>query len=327
MIAQSLWRDGDLKIENNHTRGDYREYFPRELEPHYLTRGADGAIYSIHPIGMPVIMAPIYAAGGYQAVVIVLVIMAAVAAALMWRTALVATNALGAATFGWAAVVATAPFLFNAFAVYPEIPAALAVALGFSLLMTTPTRLRSWVVVGLCCAALPWLSTKYAPMSAALVLVAAARIMFPHPVHCSTCAPCAPALLAHPAHLAHPAGARLRLLAAVGVPYAVSLALWFAFFYWIWGVPLPQAPYGAMVQTSPRNLIFGAPGLLFDQEFGLLPYAPVYILSVTGLWVMWRGGRALARQALEIAWPLAHFSERSARSASGGEGPRRRGVR
>ena len=49
VIAQSLWRDGDLKIENNHQRGDYREYFSRDLEPHYLTRGADGEIYSIHP--------------------------------------------------------------------------------------------------------------------------------------------------------------------------------------------------------------------------------------------------------------------------------------
>jgi len=27
VIAQSLWRDGDFKIENNHQRGDYREYF------------------------------------------------------------------------------------------------------------------------------------------------------------------------------------------------------------------------------------------------------------------------------------------------------------
>ncbi len=54
MIAQSLWRDGDLKIENNHTRGDYQEYFDRDLEPHYLTRGADSEIYSIHPVGLPV---------------------------------------------------------------------------------------------------------------------------------------------------------------------------------------------------------------------------------------------------------------------------------
>jgi hypothetical protein len=135
-------------------------------------------------------------------------------------------------------------------------------------------------------------------MSAALLLVAAARITYPG-------APGALGALgargAAGAQRAPGAGARLRLLAAIGVPYAVSLALWFAFFYWIWRVPLPQAPYGALVQTSPWNLIFGAPGLLFDQEFGLLPYAPVYILSMTGLWVMWRGGRSGRRQALEIA--------------------------
>jgi hypothetical protein len=305
VIAQSLWRDGDLKIENNHTRGDYREYFPRELEPHYLTRGADEEIYSIHPIGMPVLMTPIYAAGGYRAVVVAFVLMAAVAAALMWRTTLHATNELGATTFGWAAVVATSPFLFNAFAIYPEIPAALAVAAGFSMLSSSPTRLWSWVAVGLCCAALPWLSTKYAPMSAALVLVAAARVLAPG----RPGAPGAPGALgalgagAPGAHgVAGAAGAmtRLRPLAAIGVPYAVSLALWFSFFYWIWGVPLPQAPYGALVQTSPWNLVFGAPGLLFDQEYGLLPYAPVYILAVTGLWVMWRTDRSSRRQAVEV---------------------------
>jgi hypothetical protein len=282
VIAQSLWRDGDLKIENNHTRGDYMEYFPRELEPHYLTRGADGEIYSIHPVGMPVLMAPIYAAGGYRAVVAVFVLMAAAAAALMWRTTLAATNALGATTFAWGAIVATSPFLFNAFAIYPEIPAALAVAGSFAILIKSPTSLRAWVGVGVCCAVLPWLSTKYAPMSAALVLVAAARLIVP-------ARPGAPGALA-----------TWQLLAAVGVPYGVSLALWFAFFYWIWGVPLPQAPYGALVQTSPWNLVFGAPGLLFDQEYGLLPYAPVYVLAATGLWVMWRTDRVSRRQAIEI---------------------------
>ena len=41
VITQSLLRDGDLKIQNNHQRGDYREYYPADLEPHYLTRGTD----------------------------------------------------------------------------------------------------------------------------------------------------------------------------------------------------------------------------------------------------------------------------------------------
>ena len=54
------------------------EYFPLDLEPHYLTRGVDGEIYSIHPVGMPVLIAPVYAAGGYRAVVVLFALMAAV---------------------------------------------------------------------------------------------------------------------------------------------------------------------------------------------------------------------------------------------------------
>ena len=84
-------------------------------------------------------------------------------------------------------------------------------------------------------------------------------------------------------------------------PYALSLAGWFAFFYAIWGIPLPMAPYGALVQTSPLNLVFGAPGLFFDQEYGLLAFAPVYVLAATGLYQMWRAGGESKRQAIEIA--------------------------
>ena len=95
-----------------------------------------------------------------------------------------------------------------------------------------------WLLVGIACSALPWLSTKYSPMSAALVMVALLRI--------------------NP--LRNPKAA-----AAVVVPYGISLLAWFSFFYAYWGTPLPSAPYGKLVQTSPKNLVFGAPGLLFDQ--------------------------------------------------------------
>jgi hypothetical protein len=86
---------------------------------------------------------------------------------------------------------------------------------------------------------------------------------------------------------------------AVGLLYAASLAAWFAFFYWIWGTPWPQAPYGSLVQTELFNLTFGGPGLLFDQEYGLLPYAPVFVLAVTGVWRMWRSGDHERRLAVE----------------------------
>ena len=281
VIAQSLWRDGDLKIENNHTRGDYREYFAPDLEPHYLTRGADQEIYSIHPVGLPVLMAPVYAAGGYAAVVWMLILMAAAAAAIAWWWTMATVNTAGAATFAWAAIAGTAPFLFNTFTVYPEIAAALAVMIALVTTMTinpAAPGLARWLAVGVACAALPWLSTKYAPMSAALVLVAVLRLKRgPAP------------LLRNP-----------KIWAVVG-PYALALAGWSAFFYAIWGIPLPMAPYGALVQTSPLNLAFGAPGLFFDQEYGLLAFAPVYVLAVTGLYQMWRSGGESRRQALEIA--------------------------
>ena len=51
----------------------------------------------------------------------------AMAAALAWRWAYEFTTSARAATFAWAAVALTAPYLFNSFTVYPEIPGALAV--------------------------------------------------------------------------------------------------------------------------------------------------------------------------------------------------------
>ncbi len=275
VMAQSLWRDGDLKIENNHDRGDYREYFDHDLKADYLTRGTDREIYSIHPIGLPVLMAPVYALGGYFGVVVALILIASIAAAIAWRFAADSTSAVGAAMFAWASIALTTPFLYNTFTVYPEIAAALAVIVAFTRAVQPdawPRGPARWLLVGLACATLPWLSTKYAPMSAALVLIALVR--------------------------AGPLRAPLAG-AAIVLPYAASLAAWFSYFYRVWGTPLPSAPYGDLVQTSLSNTVFGAPGLLFDQEYGVLAYAPIYILAASGLVGMWRAGAEMRRRAIE----------------------------
>src|SRR5262249_42584872 len=47
ILAQSLIKDGDLRIENNHRRGDYLEYSLNAAAPDYLRRGVNGQIYSI----------------------------------------------------------------------------------------------------------------------------------------------------------------------------------------------------------------------------------------------------------------------------------------
>src|ERR1700704_7188088 len=69
VITQSLLRDHDLAIENNHLRGDYREDFGGELRPDFLRRGLNDVIYSIHAPGLPALLAPAFAADGYPGAV------------------------------------------------------------------------------------------------------------------------------------------------------------------------------------------------------------------------------------------------------------------
>jgi hypothetical protein len=288
IIAQSVWRDHDLKIENNHKRGDYHEYFDNQLPPHYLVRGVDREIYSIHPIGMPILIAPVYAIGGYDLVVDFMVLLASAAGALLWLVARRVTDDAGAATATWAACCLNGVWIFNGFTVYPEIPAAFATMAAFALaqrpLDSPGTSWRRWLGVGLAVASLPWLSTKYAPMSAMLVLVALGRQWLP---------------------LRRPWSAAVLASACVLVPYAISLTGWFTFFYVIWGTPWPSAPYGTQHETGLGFLLSGAPGLLFDQEYGVLAFAPAFIVSFTGLIAMWRAGGAARRLAVEVAAPFA----------------------
>ena len=276
VVTQSLLRDGDLKIENNHEREDYREYFFAPLAPHYRTRGTDGEIYSIHPVGLPLLSVPAYAAGGYAGVKWLLILLAAGTATLLWRWSEGLTGSVAAATFAWAAVALNVPFAFNSFTVYPEIPAAFCVMLAVGVVRPaspggapSPGAWRLWLAA-LAVAALPWLSTKYTGM--ALILAAVLAWHFR-------------------------GGSRALVVLA---PLAVSLVGWFSFFYLIWGSPLPSVAYGADVQTNPITFLSGGPGLFFDQEYGVFAYAPVLLVGLVGLLQMGRHG-ATRSFALELA--------------------------
>ncbi len=281
VMMQSLLRDHDLKIANNHERRDYDEYFPSSLKPDYQARGADGEIYSIHPVGLPVLAAPAFAIAGYRGVVWLIALLAAGTAALLWRWTLALTGSAGAATFAWAAVGLSAPWVFNSFTVYPEIPAAFCVMLAASALRPAVSAAHARNVAvrvwpgALAVAALPWFHTKYTGMAIVLAGVLAWRHRRP--------------------------GAVSVVLGSL----TISLLGWFTFFYRIWGSPLPSAPY-ARTQTSILTFASGGPGLLFDQEYGVCAYAPVLGLGLIGLAGMWRDRsmRGLAVELLLTGLPL-----------------------
>jgi hypothetical protein len=95
-----------------------------------------------------------------------------------------------------------------------------------------------------------------------------------------------------------------RELATFVAPLSLLLIIRTAINYHMWGTWLtsPHARAGEWngregVVTAGRRLA----GMLLDQEFGLLPYAPVFVLAVVGLVVLARTRRALAYRTSMVA--------------------------
>jgi hypothetical protein len=278
VITQSLLTDGDLRIENNHARGDYRDYYRGRLKPDYLRRGRDGEIYSIHPIGLPLLILPVFAIAGYTGVVWLLVVSAAVTATLVWRAAARWSDAREPAAIGWIAVAASTPIVLQSFAVYPEMTAA-----GCTVLALCWTRGEddprtwTWAIRGGAVALLPWLSAKYAPLSIVLACALALR--------------------------AGRVSGRARAFALL--PYIASVSGWLLFFQLIWGSFSPASPYGPAHHMALTHLLLGAPALFLDQEYGILPYAPVLLAALPGFVCLWRDGGSARRLAIEIGFAVS----------------------
>src|SRR5687767_9845459 len=62
MIAESLISDGDLDLENNFREGDQRWFGADDLAPGpHAYRTRSGALWSVHDVGVPIVVAPVYA--------------------------------------------------------------------------------------------------------------------------------------------------------------------------------------------------------------------------------------------------------------------------
>ena len=273
VITQSLLLDHDLKIENNHLRGDYHAYYGGDLRPDYLRRGTDEQIYSIHAPGLSIIVAPAFTLFGYPGVVVLLALFSAAATGVAWTAVWGTTGDAAASWFGWAAIALSVPFFFQSFIVYPDaLGGAIVMAAVVTMLGGTNVSERRLFATGAALAVLPWLHTRFAIAAASLALLILARNT--------------------------DGGRFLRRGAALLAVPAVSAVAWFGFFYAIYGVADPRAPYGGYTQSEIGNLARGIPGLLFDQQFGLLPNAPVYLCAAAGFWTL---ARRAPRFAIELA--------------------------
>ena len=258
LMAQSLWREGDLDLRDNLAREDWREYTPGPIGEHYGAPRKDGRPHPAHSPGLPWLLAPVYALGGRLACVVVLALAAATLVTLVRSLALRLGVTARAGWVAWATALGP-PVLFYAFHVYTEVVASLALFGGLALLGGAESAMAV-MGAGLLAGALPWLHVKMIAAAGALGLVAVWWL-------------------------------RRRALAAFAAAAGVMAIGYIAYLQHVFGRPTPLATYGgapAQMSGSPAAALFG---LLLDRSFGLLPHAPVYVVGIAGLFPLWRRRR------------------------------------
>jgi hypothetical protein len=263
LSALSLAEDGNLDISDELQQQRWRVFHGDDL-PVQTEPFADGSEISPHDPLLPMLVAVPMGLFGWVGAKVALGLMAAACAALLGWTAV---RRFGVsprvAAVGSAAAFASPPLGVYSQQVYPEMPAALATLAAVAML-TTP-RLRSAHVLGTAAAvvALAWLGSKYVPVGIALtgaLLVLLHRRAGWRPV-------------------AGVSGA----LALAGAAYlAVHQLVWHGWTVYASGDYFQQTGEFSVVGVDPSYVgrSLRLVGLFVDQNYGLVPWQPAWLLLV-----------------------------------------------
>jgi hypothetical protein len=276
-MAQSLWREHDLDLRDNFERGDHLEYLGGLDRMPGGARRADGRSYPTHSAGFPAVLAPAYALGGRAACVVLLALIAAALGLLVRDLARRSGADEASALVAWAAAVGPPVLFYTAF-LYTDVVAAFCLALALRLLLGAPGPWAA-TAAALALAALPWLHVRLTLAAVALGALALVRL-------------------------------RGRARVAFVLTAAVMALAYAGYQHSVFGTLSPLARYGGEVpvpmlrRTPLRTLV----GLFVDGAYGLLPYAPVFLLALAGLPLLLARGRrdrwAFALAGLGVLLPV-----------------------
>jgi hypothetical protein len=255
---------------------------------HLTVRGRDGGAYHVLAPGPAFLLAPalrldralnlrLGTPGRIGVTLLLWNLLAAALVAAVFALARAATGRAGVAAAAAGAFALLPPQLFYSFQFYPELPAALVVALALrALVFGRRWDARVCLLLGLGLAALPWLHQKYLPLWAALGLWALVRAV-------DRLVP-------------------LRALLALVLPQALALGLVALYNFAVTGSARPDALFRALGRegVSLAHAGQGALGLLLDARYGLVPYVPLLLLAAAGLLQPGGAARRL-RRALPAA--------------------------
>lgn len=296
-IAHSIAFDFDLDVSNNYGKNEPL-IGGGGLDPRFHTRpGVDGTLRPIHDVGLPLLYAPLARVGVpfvswlstrlspetmrrlrvepatlYKHFVSAVMILVTAGLAMQLFQALLAAGIERRAASRWATLIAlSSPVLVISISFFTEIlSAALCFFVFTRLAQDQPLRPRTWVFCGCATGLLLLVHARNAGLVVGLLALSTWSL------------------------------ARRRNVSSLAA-FAVGFTLLFGARTYInlhfWGTWLtsPHARPGEWHGIGPFLAEFGrrAAGMLIDQEYGLLPYAPIFLLVPFGLASLTRFNRQL----------------------------------
>jgi hypothetical protein len=265
LVAHSLLHDGDTDLADNFSRQDYLSFYwgPLSREGPGFRTTPDGRIFARLYQGLqPVLLLPGYGVAGRRGAVIAMNLLGAAALVLVFRLALASGASLRAAFLAWLGAAFSVPFVTYGASPFPEMTGAFLATAAACLLWHQPLTRVAGTAAALCLVAMVTAKTRL------FVLVLPLGLGF----------------------LRRLSWSRLVLVVgALGAAFAAATAYDALVLsgYVVWrtgGGDALQAMRWVLDWTVRAPLEYrGHLGLLLDQEFGLLPAAPVFALAIAGI--------------------------------------------
>lgn len=296
LMCRSIVMDGDVNLWNDSMERRGADFGCPRAGPHKAIVDREGRrIYSIHTVGLPLLLAPFFALAVATGLAPRFVCAAALSLLTAGGMALICRLAgrggvPGHIRAGVAVLLAvTCPLMVYSHQIYPETAGMLLIVTAYLLVLRPASAVRPAgagafavaAAVGLCAAYLPWLHMRYAVFSAGLL-----------------------------AAFAFQRRRRLAAVALAAVPSLVSAAL-VAHFYTKWyGSPWPNAPYAVQgwsstLELSPARFARCLAGIAVDSGSGLLAWSPYFAFVPAGVIFALRGNRG---ETLLLLAPAACYA-------------------
>src|SRR6266849_6552733 len=161
LLTHSLLIDHDFDMANNYQQGDYKSFYPHDLNHHTVRIGV-GEELPRHDVGLSVLLIPGYALAGRLGAMVELDIVAALLALGIYELAIGLGASQRGALGSWALFGFTCPLVVYSSQIYPEIIGA-AGAVWATIAFARFIQTRQWfllVLAGSVLAALPRFSCR-----------------------------------------------------------------------------------------------------------------------------------------------------------------------